>query len=181
MFGVSLADIKLVKRLEICSSDSGHTFYRSHLMLEALQMNDGDKLIWIGQEREIFAKKLLGQSNFLIMKWKRSRTGFLSLRWPTRKTKSSDHINHFEFLLTNSLVWFRRSNFSIVLMNWVSYQEKTSLPQLVARKSLRWNYLAYCCERNCLMRLQKKLRCNTILVWFLPKDNFWCNCVRNTL
>ena len=38
--------IKLViERLEICSSDSGHTFYRSHLMLEALQMNDGDKLI----------------------------------------------------------------------------------------------------------------------------------------
>ena len=28
---------------------------------------------------------------------------------------------------------------------------------------------------------KKKLRCNTILVWLLPKDNFCCNCVRNTL
>ena len=78
-------------------------------------------------------KKLLGQSNFLIMKWKRSRTGFLSLRWPN--TKSSDHFYHFEFSLTNSLAWFRRSNFPLFWLIKLPIMKKSLFRKLSLEKA----------------------------------------------
>ena len=105
--GVSLAYIKLVKDKKYVLVIVGIPFIEVTWCWKLSRWTMEINWFELVKKGKFSQKELSGQSNFLIMKWKRSRTGFLSMRW------SNTNIYHFEFLPTNSFVRFRRSNFPL--------------------------------------------------------------------